>query len=149
MPEVWAPTLAEVGQKIPTRTRDTLTPGSDVLLGTFTPNTTPNDAQAQGFIDAAVGWVVGEAGELPASPPASDQIAVQARTAAAFRAASDIEMAYPNRDADIRTAAMLDTRAKDALASLLQALAIAGACAIEPYPVWQAPDPPLWADIDL
>jgi len=92
---------------------------------------------------------VGEVGTLPPSPPASDQIAVQARTAAAFRAAADIELAYPNRDADIRTAVVLDTRAKDALASLLQAMAIAGAGAIEPFPVWAAPDPPLWADIDL
>jgi len=147
--EAWAPTLADVGQKIPTRTRDTRTPGSDSLLGTFTSSTTPSDAQAQDAIDAAVSWVVGEAGELPVSPPASDQIQVQARTAAAYRAASDIEIAYPARDADIRTAMMLDARAKDALASLKRALSIAGSGAADVYPAWAMPDPPLWADLNL
>jgi hypothetical protein len=147
MAEPWAPSLADVGRIVPTRTRDVRTPGSDSLLGTFTPATTPTDAQAQATIDTAVGWVVGEAGDSSAWP-AGDQITQQARTAASYRAASDIEMAYPARDADIRTAIALDLRAKDALASLQRALASGGA-PVDVLPYWAMPDPPLWSDINL
>jgi hypothetical protein len=147
--EAWAPTLADVGRHIPTRTRDTRTPGSDTMLGTFTPATTPTIDQAQSVIDDAVNWVLATAGPMP--PQAStayDMVSQAARTAAAWRAAADIEVAYPNRDADIRVAAQLDVRAKDALAALLRAMVETETGVVEPVPVWQSPAPPPWADID-
>ncbi len=149
MAEAWAPTLADVGRHIPLRTRDARTPGSDALLGTFTSSTTPTDEQAQGVIDDAVAGIVASMGPLPLSPPASDQIAVAARTAAEWRAAADIEVAFPNRDQDVVVYTQLDARATAALATLAAVLKAAGTGAVDIFPVWQSPDPPLWADIDL
>ena len=62
MAETWAPALDDVGRLIPTRTRDTRTPGSDTMQGTFTPATTPNGEQAQAVIDDAVRWVEADRG---------------------------------------------------------------------------------------
>lgn len=156
MAESWAPSLADVGRRIPTRTRDTKTPGSDRLLGTFTSATTPTTEQAQAAIDDAVAGVLSVVGALPVSPPASDQIAVAARSAAEWRAAADIEVAYPNRDADVRLAAMLDQRAKDALATLLKAISTGAESGPDTLPVWQSPptfdrrlDPTWWGDLNL
>ena len=42
MTAAWAPALDDVGRLVLTRTRDTKTPGADILLGTFTANTTPD-----------------------------------------------------------------------------------------------------------
>jgi hypothetical protein len=153
-PEPWSPTLADVARHIPTRTRDTRSPGSDQLLGTFSPWTTPDDGQAQSCIDAAVQTVLAPILGAGATIPAGNANAqAQARTAAEWRAAADIELAYPTRDADVRTAAMLDQRAKDAVRDLLEALDIAGGppgSAGGPVwsPKWRAPDPPPWADRD-
>ena len=149
MAEPWAPVLADVARHIPTRTRDTVTPGSDSMLGTFTASTTPTDEQAQAVLDSAVAWVLSEAGPLPPTFDANYAlISASARDTAAWRAAADIELAYPNRDADVRTAAQLDQRAKDALAGLLRAMVLTETGAVEPVPVWQSPLPPSWADID-
>jgi hypothetical protein len=139
----WAPTLPDVGRHIPTRTRDLSNPGSDVMLGTFTANTTPDDAAAQGFIDDAVQWVVASAGAMPAGLPPTDEIMVAARYAAEWRAAADIEFAYPNRDMDVKLAQQLDTRAKDALSTLISGLQKEGEGVIELVPVWAMPPP--WA----
>jgi hypothetical protein len=139
VPEAWAPSLSDVAKHIPSRTRDTRTPGSDKQLGTFTSATTPTQEQAQSAIDDAVAGVLGAVGALPMSPPASDQIAVAARSAAEWRAAADIELAYPNRDADVRVAAVLDQRAKDALATLIKALASGAESGPDTLPVWQSP----------
>src|SRR6266705_1682316 len=140
MPEPWAPSLADVARHVPLRTRDAATPGSDRLLGTFTATTTPTGEQAQAVIDDAVAGIVGQYGTLPASPPASDQIAVAARTAAEWRAAADIEIAYPNRQADVNTYAALNARAADALRTFSLALQSAGSGTVDLYPIWQAPD---------
>jgi hypothetical protein len=144
--EVWAPTVADVARYIPTRTRDTTTPGSDALLGTFGPNTTPTDSQAQSIIDDAVGSVVAAVGELPAAPPADIEIYSQARVAAAFRAAADIEMAYPNRDADVALAVLLGQRADKALATLVTALQVLVGGPVDLLPSWQMPLPETWGD---
>jgi hypothetical protein len=144
--EAWAPTLADVARYIPTRTRDAATPGSDALLGTFTPTTTPTADQAQSIIDDAVGAVVAAVGELPPSPPADDQILSQARVAAAFRAAADIEMAYPNRDADVNVAVLLGQRAALALTQLQTALQTETGGAVDLLPAWQMPLPETWGD---
>jgi hypothetical protein len=147
--EAWSPSLADIARHIPTRTRDTRTPGSDQLLGTFTPYTTPDNEQAQKCADAAVQWVLSSTGPLP---PGLD-FEQQARTAAEWRAAADIELAYPNRDADIRIFAQLDQRAKDALSTLVDSIKLGGdsiGSADEGVgqPQWRAPAPPPWADID-
>ena len=150
--EPWAPSLADVARHIPTRTRDTRTPGSDQLLGTFTPYTTPDDTQAQKCCDAGVQWVLSRTGPLPDD----ENLQHQARTAAEWRAAADIEIAYPNRDADIRLYAMLDQRAKDALSDLIIRIELGGGSVGDSGPgaggagdpVWTAPPPPRWADMD-
>jgi hypothetical protein len=149
MPETWAPTLADVARHIPTRTRDVKTPGSDTMLGTFNPHTTPSGAQAQAVIDDAVASVLAAVGTLPSSPPASDQIQVQARVAAEWRAAADIEIAYPNRDADVRVAAALDVRAKDALATLVTGLNVETEGPVDLLPYWAFPVPVKWGDDPL
>jgi hypothetical protein len=121
--------------------------GSDKQLGTFTANTTPSDAQAQSVIDDAVTWVLGQVGELPVVPPASEQIQWAARSAAEWRAAADIEIAYPNRDADIRLYMQLDQRAKDSITTLRQALAVeVGGGAVDLLPIWTSPAPAPWGD---
>lgn len=144
--EPWAPTLSDVAKHIPTRTRDVKTPGSDTMLGTFTPATTPTDAQAQSVIDDAVAYVLASVGELPAVPPASEQIQVAARTAAEWRAAADIEVAYPNRTADVQVYAQLDARANAALVSLRTALAVETGGPVDLLPIWQSPGPAPWGD---
>lgn len=147
MTEVWAPELSDVAQHIPTRTRDTATPGSDTMLGTFTSTTTPTATQAQAVIDAAVNDVLAVAGPVPdLSNPNGPLIQAAAKTAAEWRAAADIEVAYPNRDADVRVFAQLDQRAKDAMAALLEAMAHTDTGVIEAEPIWQSPAPPSWAD---
>jgi len=138
----WAPSLADVARHIPTRTRDFATPGSDRLLGTFSERTTPTAEQAQSDLDAAVRAITAEVGDIPAS----DVVEAAARDAAEWRAAADIELAYPNRDATVQVARDLDARAKDALARLKTVLAEAGSGLVEAVPVWAFPDPPAWGD---
>lgn len=141
---LWAPTLAQVADYIPTRTLDATAPGSAVYLGTFTPDTTPTEVQAGRLIDQAVATVSAAAGTVDAS------LYLLATTVAALRAAASIERAYPVRDADINTADQLDKRADAELARLLAANGAAGAT--EPgvvMPLWSFPDPPAWADINL
>lgn len=147
MAESWAPGVDDVARHIPTRTRDTRTPGSDTLLGTFTSSTTPTTDQAQSVIDDAVNGILAAVGDLPTSPDEMVQrCQVAARSAAEWRAAADIEVAYPNRDADVRVFAQLDQRAKDELATLKLAMQQANAGVVDVLPFWQMPDAPPWAD---
>jgi len=146
MAEPWAPVLADVARHIPTRSRDVLTPGADRMLGTFTPNTTPTGDQAQGVIDDAVAWVLAQAGDLPTSGSDLGTIWAAAKAAAEWRAAADIEVAYPNRDADVRVYAQLDARATAAMAILQQALILDVGGPIEQVPIWQSPVPVTWGD---
>lgn len=128
-----------------------MTPGADRLLGTFTETTTPSAEQAQADIDAAVRGVVAAVGPIPVAgdPQTVGALQAVAREAAEWRAAADIEIAYPNRDADVRLAAQLDLRAKDALAALRVAYAEAAAGIVEALPQWAFPDPPAWGDSEL
>jgi hypothetical protein len=142
----WAPSLGDVARHIPTRTRDTLTPGSDRMLGTFTESTTPTSEQAQQTIDDVVTAIAARIGTLPATLPPG--VLVQARLAAEWRAAADIEVAYPVRDADVRVYDQLNLRAMQAMADLLAGLGIAGAGEVAEYPAWSAPNPPVYADRD-
>ena len=148
MSETWAPALDDVARHIPRRTRDTRTPGSDSVLGTFTPDTTPTDAQAQAVIDAACNAILSSAGPVPlVGTPNYALISAAARTAAEWRAAADIEIAYPNRDADVAVYVQLDSRAKDAYTTLLAVMAQTQTGTVDVLPIWMSPDPPPWADI--
>lgn len=153
MPGVpWAPGLADVARHVPTRTRAySGTPGSDTVLGTFTEDTTPTAEQAQADIDAAVRGIIAEVGQLPTTGTPDMLAAIQgaARDAAEWRAAADIELAWPVRDADVQVARDLDARAVQALARLQVVLAEAGAGQVMEYPMWAFPAPPAWADVDL
>ncbi len=119
------------------------------MLGTFTESTTPTAEQAQSVIDDAVAGIVATFGDLPSTLPDGDPLAITARSAAEWQAATDIELAYPNRDADIRVAAQLQARADAALLTLAAALKATGGGIVDVFPIWAAPAPPLWADIDL
>lgn len=145
MTQAWQPALDDVGRLIPTRTRDTADPGSDEMLGTFTTTTTPDADAAQATIDAAVRDVLSLTGPLDG---ADTELLDAARNAAAWRAAADIEISYPNRDADVSVYQELDARAKYELAGLLRRLQIQGEGAEEAVPFWSAPPPPPYADRD-
>jgi hypothetical protein len=144
--ESWAPGLSDVGRHIPSRTRDGSVPGSDKMLGTFTATTTPTDAQAQQVIDDAVAVLLADVGELPATGLQWPEIQQAARQVIEWRAAADIELAYPNRDADLLMYDRLNLRYADALATLKRALAEADVGMVEAEPVWQFPVPPPWGD---
>lgn len=133
--EPWAPTLEEVAGHIPTRTRDGAVPGSDAYTGTFSATTTPTEDQAQRITDAAVAAVAGAVGAVSA------RLEPLARDAAGWRAAADIELAYPQRDADVTVYDQLDARAKDALARLLTVAGDEGGGPDALSPVWCFPDP--------
>src|SRR5258707_2133451 len=98
MAEAWSPALDDVARHIPRRTRDTMTPGSDATLGTFTASTTPTDAQAQSVIDDACSAVLAAAGPVPATgQPNAPLVQQAARTAADWRVSRRIERADPLR----------------------------------------------------
>ncbi|GAA2990785.1 hypothetical protein [Streptosporangium longisporum] len=145
MAEPWAPSLEQVADHIPTRTRSTAAaPGDDSLLMTFNTTTTPTGEQAQRFIASAVSEVLGAvAGRIPDTPT---YLRTLAQKAAALRAAADIELAYPDRDADVDVSARLDQRAKDALLRLVDAASDAASPGSEGslLPVWSMPAVPPW-----
>jgi hypothetical protein len=144
--ESWAPTLPDVARHIPTRTRDVRTPGSDKLLGTFTTTTTPSGDQAQAVIDTVVGTLLASVGALPDNHP---DLYVSARSACEWRAAADIEIAYPNRDADVAVYEQLDARAQAAWSAFTTALANIGGSPTGPddLPMYQFPPGPPWGDL--
>ncbi|MEV0584103.1 hypothetical protein [Nonomuraea sp. NPDC050310] len=144
----WAPTLEHVADHIPTRTRDRNAPGSDVLLMTFTASTTPTDEQAWRYIAGAVAWTLaGIGGVLSATPL---HLADLATRTAALRAAADIELAYPDRNADVSVYEQLNQRAKDALKVLVDGCNDAGGGTEgNLVPIYSFPDPALYGDYPL
>jgi hypothetical protein len=145
--EAWAPTLSDVARHVPTRTRDTTTPGSDKLLGTFNQNTTPTDAQVQQLIDDAAASLIASVGALDPTANLAPDIATAARVYVEWRAATDIEIAYPNRDADIQLVAVMETRVTGALATLKSAIAESGGGLVDvATPFWAFPNGPLFPD---
>lgn len=123
MAEPWTPSLEQVADHIPTRTRDAAQPGSDTLLNTFTSTTTPTDEQARRRITAAVVEVLGAVASINATIPTTPTyLPALASEAAALRAAAMIELAYPDRDADVEVSTQLDQRATATLQRLLDAL---------------------------
>lgn len=143
--EAWVPTLPDVARHIPTRTRDVKTPGSDVLLNTFTASTTPTAEQAQAVIDTVAGTLLAFTGPLPAS----NDIQTAARSAVEWRSAADIEIAYPNRDADVQVYQQLDGRATAAWNQLVTILEAAGSGPGLPDEMvtYSFPPPVRWGDV--
>lgn len=149
MPEAWAPALEDVARHIPTRTRVMNAPGQDRMLGTFTSATTPTDEQAQAVIDDAVNAIIAQHGVMPpVTDPDGPVIRSAARSAAEWRAAADIEIAYPVRDADVQVYAELYSRAALAESELVIALQVGGEGEVAEFPAWSAPNPPVYADRD-
>lgn len=134
--EPWAPNLEEVAGHIPTRTRDAAAdPGSDALTGTFSDTTTPTESQAQRITDAAVATVAAAVGTI------TTKLQPLARDAAGWRAAADIELAYPQREADVTVYGQLNDRAKLALDRLLEVAGEEGGGPDATLPVWCFPSP--------
>ncbi|MEV4287355.1 hypothetical protein AB0K40_17765 [Nonomuraea bangladeshensis] len=148
MAEPWTPSLEQVADHVPTRTRNAAEPGDTRLTGTFSAQTEPTDEQARRHIAAAVAEVLGAVGgSVPAAPAFLGHLASEA---ASLRAAADIELAYPNRNADADRFAQLDQRAKDALQRLLDAVNDQGGGPEGGLlPVWSMPVPVWYGDYPL
>ena len=144
MTEAWAPSLTEVGSRCPTKTRDqTAQPGTDGLLGTFNDKTVPTDVMAQPLVTGAIAVVADAVGTIGAA------LYDLAKDAAAWRAAADIELAYPQRDGDIKIYEQLDRRAKLALDRLIAAADDSGSGTDATLPQWAFPTPVSWGDENL
>lgn len=141
MTEPWAPSLTEVGSRCPTKTRDqTGEPGVDDMLGTFNDKTVPTGDMAQPLVNGAIAVVADAVGAIGAA------LYDLAMDAAAWRAAADIELAYPQRDGDIKIYEQLDRRAKLALDRLIAAADDSGAGTDATLPQWSFPAPVSWGD---
>lgn len=135
----WAPTLAEVGGCVPTRTANVSLPGEDEYLNTFTTDTRPTAAQAQAIIDHAVADV--EAVTTIGAP-----LEAVAKNAAMWRAAADIELAYPDRNADANYYAQLDARARYEWDRFKAATEDPDTGSGTGMPTWTMPEPVWWGD---
>ncbi len=144
---VWAPTLTQVGTYIPTRTREIGL--SDSYMGTFTTQTTPTATQVTALLVDACAWVAAEVG-APVAAQAHDMMRVAAALLTAYR----VELAYPERDADV---SVYDRFRVDAEAAVTVAAQVnrangGGAGTDEEgrpdvLAQYEFPDPPAWADV--
>ena len=142
--EPWAPSLVEVGSRIPSKTRDQSVPGSSELLGTFDSRTSPTDVMVAPIVTGAVAVVASAIGMIG---PALYPLALDA---AAWRAAADIELAYPERRGDVEDLyPELDKRARLALERLREAADDSGSGTDASLPVWSMLPPPPWGDENL
>lgn len=116
------------------------------MLGTFNANTTPTAAQAQQLIDDTLGTLESQIGDLPSIAAQHPDASIALRTYVEWRTAADIELAYPNRDADIRLYDQLNARAVAAFAAVEAALATSDIGSSASNPIWAFPDPPPYAD---
>ncbi len=143
----WAPTLSRVGAYIPTRTREV---GVDNdYTGTFTTATYPTAAQVNLLIADACVWVEGMVG-VPVASAADSLCGMAAALYAAYR----VELAYPERDADV---SVYDRFRLDAEALVDRAAAVNRANGggggtdeegrVDVLARWSFPDPPRWADM--
>lgn len=143
----WAPTLGDVAAHIPTRTRAVGT--DDTFLMTFTTDTTPTAEAAAVLIAHACTRVTAAVGSPVAAPAQA-----LAGVAAALLAAYYVEIAYPERNADVAVYDRLLVEAKAAMASAAEVNSAAGG-ATTTDPTEDAapggigfafPDPPTFAD---
>lgn len=137
---MWAPSLADVAGCIPTRTANVSLPGEDGYLNTFTEDTRPTDVQAQLIIDHAVSDVKSAVTSVTAA------LEAVAKNAAMWRAAADIELAYPDRNADVNTYNALDERARYEWARFMDAANNQGTSTTAGVPQWAMPIPVWWGD---
>lgn len=135
----WAPTLKDVGGCIPTRTSNVNLPGEDEYLGTFTADTRPNAEQATDKINHAVADVEAYATVTTALEPL-------AKNAAMWRAAADIELAYPDRNADANYYAQLDARARYEWGLFTQEADKDESTTTTGMPQWSMPEPVWYGD---
>jgi hypothetical protein len=135
----WVPFLSDVADQIPHKSQD-LTVGSDVLLMTFTGTTRPDDATAQRITDSATATV------LATVPTVTAAMASTAKAAVVFRAAADIELAFPERTVDMTVYDRLNDRANAELKTLQGLADQTGNSAEALDPMWSFPEAPAWAD---
>lgn len=140
----WSPFLSDVADHVPWLTVDTVTPGSQTWLGTFTGYTAPSDDQAQRHIDRARDVVAAQLGTLPAT------LYPLARTAVALRSAASLARAFPRNRADVDTADQLSVQAREAWTELQAAADAADVTpSLTPQPVAYAPEPVWYGDLDI
>ncbi|MCA1570786.1 MAG: hypothetical protein LC798_10815 [Chloroflexi bacterium] len=141
----WAPTLTQVADYVPGRTRPASVGAVDAPLGTFTADTVPTGEQVARLAAAAAAHVAAAVGTVDPS------LYVLASAAAAQRAAAYVEYAYPERDADVNTGDVLLALADATLDRVASAnLAVSGTtvgAAAVPY--WSFPDATVHGDLDL
>lgn len=135
----WAPTLAEVGGCVPTRTANVSLPGEDEYLNTFTADTRPTADQAQVKIDRAVA-------DVEAARTITASLEDVAKNAAMWRAAADIELSYPERNADANYYAQLDARARYEWDRFIDASDNPETGTGAGLPSWTMPEPVWWGD---
>lgn len=139
----WVPTREDVADHVPYMTVDTVTPGSQRYLNTFTSMTTPTDVQATRIIDGVWPAVAAAVGALVVPLwPLAHQVA-------ALGAAAAIVRAYPRDDGDLARAAALDARADADMLRLIAANDAAGGGAgnsVDLLPVFSFPPPAPWGD---
>jgi len=136
----WAPTLDEVAGCIPTRTVNVNLPGEDEYLNTFNDDTRPTGLQAQQIIDHAV---TDAEAIVTSITPALEPLA---KNAVMWRAAADIELAYPDRNADANYYAQLDARARYEWDQFRKATESQGSNTETGVPTWTFPEPTWWGD---
>lgn len=140
----WSPFLSDVADHVPYLTVDSVTPGTQVYLGTFTGYTAPTDEVAQRHVDRAVSLM------LPSISGITAALRPAARSVAALRAAASLARAYPRRPEDMATAAALIAAADSAWKTLVDAAEAegsAGGTVLSPR--WYMPTPPAWGDQNL
>lgn len=141
-PPAWTPTLEQVGGCIPAKTVNVNLPGEETYLYTFNDDTVPNAERAQSIINDAASSV---AQAVTVVQPSSETLAANA---AKWRAAADIWLSFPNRDADISSEyAALNARANTELALFIEANNRADTAPdSDPVPYWSFPDPTVYGD---
>ncbi|HNX48676.1 MAG TPA: hypothetical protein PKL08_00810 [Thermoanaerobaculaceae bacterium] len=142
----WAPSLAQVGARIPTRTREV---GVDNgYSGSFTTETYPTAAQVTILLTDTCDLLAAKVG-TPIMPAAYAAL----RVAATLRTAWACEIAYPERDADVTVYEGLLVEADAALEAAADANRAAGggtdldsAGEVVTLVSFGFPDPPPYAD---
>jgi hypothetical protein len=116
-------------------------PGTDDYVNTFTADTRPTAEQAQPIIDHAVADVV-------LAIPVAISVALEpaAKNAAMWRAAADIELAYPERNADANYYRDLNERALYEWGLFKEAADQEGSGTESHSPNWAFPEPVWYGD---
>jgi hypothetical protein len=141
----WSPFLSDVAKYVMRFTVDTLTPGLEIPLGTFTGNTNPTDEQAQDHIDDAAAEVEAQLGVVAEGSHAL------AKVVTSLRAAAAIARSFARSATDLATADSLDRAATRSMETLIAVDAAASPAGDvdSGLPYWSFPDPPTYADTNL